>query len=93
MRLDKMTSEQRARFEAYCADRRARSKFALPITCMFCEKLIVDLRDPSGQKQLVADPVVIPFFASFCRQACASAFEHDYGIRFKRDATGKVTYE
>ena len=92
MRLDKMTPEQRARFEAHCAQQRARSKFALPITCMFCDELIVDVRDPSGQKQLPTDAVVIPFFGYFCKQTCANAFERDYGIRFKRDATGKVSY-
>ena len=93
MRLDQMTPEQRARFEAHCAQQRARSKFPLPITCMVCEKLIADLRAPFGQQQVAAAPVVIPFFGYFCGQACANAFERDYGILFKRNATGEVSYE
>jgi hypothetical protein len=93
MRLDKMTPEQRVRFGAHCADQNARSKFPLSITCMVCEKLIVDLSASPGHQQLAADMVVIPFFGYFCNQACANAFERDYGILFKRDATGQVSYD
>ena len=93
MRLDKMTPEQRARFEAHCADERARRKFPLAITCMVCDKLVVDLHAPVGQQQLSVDVVVVPFFGCFCGQACANAFERDYGILFKRDATGQVSYD
>ena len=94
MRLDKMTAEQRVRFEAHCADQNDRRKFPLPITCMVCDKLLLDLDTPAGgQAQLAVDAVVIPFFGYFCGQACAKAFERDYGILFKRDATGQVSYE
>jgi hypothetical protein len=92
MRLDKMTSEQRVGYEAHCARHSARSKVAGPAeTCMFCEKLIADPFAPT--KAQLAGAVVIPFFGFFCSQACADAFERDYGIQFKRDATGKVSYE
>jgi hypothetical protein len=92
MRLDKMTSEQRARYEARCARQNARSKVAGPAeTCMCCEKLIADPFDPA--KAQLAGAVVIPFFGLFCSQACADAFERDYGIQFKRDASGKVSYQ
>ena len=87
-----MTSEQRLRYEAHCARHNAKSKVAGPAeTCMCCEKLIAD---PFAQaKAHLAGAVVIPFFGFFCSQACADAFERDYGIQFKRNATGKVSYE
>ncbi len=88
-----MTPEQRARFEAHCADQNARSKFPLPITCMVCEKLIADPGAPYGQQQVAAGAVAIPYFGYFCGQACANAFERDYGIQFKRAATGEISYE
>ena len=92
MRLDKMTSEQRARYEAHCADHNARSKVAGPVeTCMFCETLIAGPFD-LAEAQL-AGAVMIPFFGYFCSQSCAAAFERDFGIQFKRDATGKVSYQ
>jgi hypothetical protein len=92
MRLDKMTSEQRARYEAHRAHHNARSKVAGPAeTCLFCEKLIADPFDPA--KAQLAGAVVIPFFGYFCSQPCADAFERDFGIQFKRDATGKVSYQ
>jgi hypothetical protein len=93
MRLDKMTPEQRARFEAHCADQNARSIFPLPITCTACEKLIADPGTVCGPQELPAGIVVIPFFGYFCSQACAATFERDYGIHFKRAATGEVSYE
>jgi len=59
----KMTSEQRARFEAHRAQHNARSKVAGPAeTCMFCEKLIADPFDPA--KAQLAGAVVIPFAAN-----------------------------
>jgi len=88
-----MSSEQRARFEAHCADQNARAKFPLPIICMVCEKLIADPGVTSGGQQMPDGMVVIPFFGYFCGQACASAFERDYGILFKRTATGEVSYD
>ncbi len=92
MRLDKMTSEQRARYEAHCARHNAGSKMAGPAeTCMFCEKLIAHPVEPA--KAQLAGVVVIPFFGFFCSQVCADAFEREYGIQFKRDATGKVSYQ
>jgi len=92
MRLDKMTSEQRARYKAHCAHHNARSKVAGSAeTCMFCEKAIADPFDPA--KAQLAGVVVIPFFGYFCSQPCADAFERDFGIQFKRDATGKVSYQ
>jgi len=60
---------------------------------MFCEKLIADPGATSGQEQLAPGAVVIPFFGYFCGQACAYGFERDYGIQFKRTATGDVSYE
>jgi len=93
MRLDKMSPDQRARFQAHCADQNARSKFPLPIICTACEKPLADPGASSRQQQLPAGAVVIPFFAYFCSQVCADTFEHDYGIQFKRAATGKVSYE
>ena len=87
-----MTLEERVRYEAHCAHQNARSKVAGPAeTCMFCEKRIADPFDPA--KARLAGVVGIPFFGCFCSQACADAFERDYGIQFKRDATGKVSYE
>ena len=78
MRLDEMTPEQRARFEAHCAHQNARSKVAGPAeTCIFCEKLIADPFDPA--KAQLAGAVAIPFFGFFCSQACADVFERDYG--------------
>ena len=92
MRLDKMTSEQLARYETHCAQHNARSKVAGSAeTCMFCEKVIANPFDPA--KAQPAGVVVIPFFGFFYSQACADAFERDYGIQFKRNATGKVSYE
>ena len=92
MRLDKMTPEQRARYEAHCARRNTRTKVAGPAeACMFCEKSIANPFDPA--KAQLAGAVVIPFFGFFCSQGCADAFERDYGIQFKRDATGKVSYQ
>jgi hypothetical protein len=90
MRFDKVTPEQRARFEAHCADQNAR--FPLPATCMVCEKVLMDMSAP-GKLQLAAGAVVVPFFGYFCSQACADTLERDYGILFKRNATGKVSYE
>jgi hypothetical protein len=83
-----MTLEQRARFEAHCAEGKAKP----PCTCMACGK---DLLDPGvpGKLQLVPGAVSIPFFGHFCSQACAGAFERDYGILFQRDAGGRVSYE
>ena len=92
MRLDKLTSGQRARYEAHRAHHNARSKVAgQAATCLFCEKLIADPFDPA-QAQL-AGAVVVPFFGYFCSQPRADAFERDFGIQFKRDATGKVSYQ
>ena len=88
-----MTREQRARFEAHCVDQKARSKSPLRITCMVCEKLIWDLGLPCGQKEVAPGAVVIPYFGYFCGQACADAFERDYGIKFRRAATGEISYE
>jgi hypothetical protein len=93
MRLDKMTAEQRTRFEAHCADRNARSIFPLPITCTTCEKLIADPGAVCGPQELPPSAVVIPFFGYFCSQGCADTFERDYGIQFKRAATGEVSYD
>ena len=87
MRLDKMTPEQRTRFDAHCAE----SKTKPPYTCMACGKLLLDPSAP-GTLQLVPGAIRIPFFGDFCSQACASAFERDYGILFRRDASGKVSY-
>jgi hypothetical protein len=58
---------------------------------MFCEKSIADPFDPA--KAQLAGAVVIPFFGYFCSQRCADALERDFGIQFKRGATGKVSYE
>jgi hypothetical protein len=92
MRLDKMTSEQRARYETHRAQHNARSKVAGSAeTCMFCKKVIADPFDPA--KAQLAGVVVIPFFGFFCSQACADAFERDFGIELKRDGTGKVSYQ
>jgi hypothetical protein len=94
MRLDKMTPEQRSRFESDCADQKARRKFSLPITCMVCDKVVLDLDTPAGGRaQLSAGAVGIPFFGHFCGQGCANAFEGDYGILFKRNATGQISYD
>ena len=82
-----MTPEQRARFEAHCAERKTEP----PYTCMACGKVLLD-PDAPGRLQLVPSAIVIPFFGEFCSQACASAFERDYGILFQRDATGRVSY-
>ena len=58
---------------------------------MACGKLLLD---PAavGTLQLVTGAVRIPFFGEFCSQACAIAFEQDYGILFRRDGSGKVSY-
>jgi ribosomal protein S27E len=94
MRLDKMTPEQRSRFEAHCADQKARHKVSLPITCMACDKVILDLDGPAGGRaELALGVVVIPFFGSFCSQHCAVSFERDYGFLFKRNASGQVSYD
>ena len=94
MRLDKITSEQRSRFEAHCANQKAKRKFSLPITCMACDTVVLDLDTPAGGRaQLAAGAVGIPFFGHFCSQDCANAFERDYGILFKRDATGQISYD
>jgi len=94
MRLDKMTAEQRSRFEAHCADHKARRMLSLPITCMVCDKVVLDLDTAAGGRtQLAAGAVVIPFFGYFCSQGCASAFEQDYGILFKRNTAGQVSYD
>ena len=87
MRLDKMTPEQRARFEAHCAEQKTKP----PYSCMACGKVLLDPSAP-GRLQLVRSAIVIPFFGEFCSQACTSAFERDYGILFQRDATGRVSY-
>ena len=84
MRLDKMTPEQRGRFDAHCAESKTKS----PYTCMACGKLLLDPGAP-GRLQLVPGAVRIPFFGEFCSQACASAFEQDYGILFRRDASAR----
>ena len=83
-----MTPEQRARFEAHCA----KGKVKAPYTCMACGKVLLDPGAP-GKLQLVPGAVSIPFFGHFCSQACASAFESDYGILFQRDTPGSVSYE
>jgi hypothetical protein len=87
MRLDKMTPEQRSRFEAHCAE----SKTKPPYACMSCGKVLLDPGAP-GQLQLVPSAVRIPFFGEFCSEACAKAFERNYGILFRRDESGKVSY-
>ena len=87
-----MTSEQRGRYEAHCAHHKATSKVAgAAETCMSCEKSITGSFDPA--KAQLEGAVVIPFFGYFCSQRCADALERDFGIRFKRDATGKVSYQ
>jgi hypothetical protein len=58
---------------------------------MFCEKPIADSFDLRSMQ--AAGAVPIPFFGTFCSQDCANAFEHEYGIHFKRDATGEVSYD
>jgi len=82
-----MTPEQRARFEAHCAE----SKTKPPYACMSCGKVLLD-PGASGQLQLVPGAVRIPFLGEFCSEACASAFERDYGIVFRRGESGKVSY-
>jgi hypothetical protein len=91
MRLDKMTADQRVRFDAYTARQRAAPPQLGTLTCMFCQKFLANLSDASF-RQKMASVVAVPFFGSFCSQACANSFEHDYGILFKRDATGQVSY-
>jgi hypothetical protein len=88
MRLDKMAPEQRARFEAHCAEGKAKP----PYICTACAKVLLD-PGALGKLQLVPGTVTISFFGNFCSQACASAFERDYGIVFQRDAAGRVSYE
>ena len=82
-----MTPVQRARFEAHCAEGKAKPPYA----CAACGKVLLDPGAP-GQLQIMAGTVTIPFFGHFCSQACASAFERDYGILFRRDESGKVSY-
>jgi len=93
MRLDKMTVEQRVRFDAYTAGQRATPP-PQPgtVTCAYCQRVIASLSDPSFRHEEKASAIGVPFFGSFCSQACANSFEHDYGILFKRDATGQVSY-
>jgi hypothetical protein len=88
MRLDKMTPEQRTRFEMQCAEWKSKPFHS----CMACGKVLLDPGAP-GRLQLVPGTITIPFFGEFCSQACASAFERDYGILFQRDAMGRVSYE
>jgi hypothetical protein len=88
-----MTQEQRTRFEAHCADQNARCVFPVPIRCAACEKFIADPSRVCGPQELPEGMVVIPFFGYFCSQTCADTFERDYGIQFRRDATGEVSYE
>ena len=85
-----MTSEQRDHFDAYTARHRA-APVKPGITCMLCEKLIADF--PSAPQKMPVGVVPIPFFGTFCSQGCANTFEREYGIQFKRDATGKVSYD
>jgi hypothetical protein len=59
--LDKMTPEQRARFEAHCAEGKAKP----PCTCIACGKELLDPGAP-GKLQLVPGVVSIPFFGHFC---------------------------
>ncbi len=91
---DQMTPEQRARFDAYVA--RERNKPPTTETrCAHCDKFIADFQRSPGTKPedlMAAGTVPIPNFGWFCSQTCADEFEHDFGIHFQRDASGKVSY-
>ena len=86
-----MRPEQRARFETYCASQNVKERqHPLLIKCMACDQIVFDLKAPA---EFATGAVVVPYFGNFCSQACAKAFEHDYGILFKRNATGQISYE
>jgi hypothetical protein len=95
--FDNMTPEQRARYEAHVARHLAKPK-ALGVFCAFCDKLIAEVQSkdgpmkPSPKELMAAGAVPIPNFGWFCGHACVDAYERDFGIRFQRDATGKVSY-
>jgi hypothetical protein len=91
---DHMTPEQLARFRARVARERAKPP-TNDVVCAYCEQFIVSFETadtPSVELLLAAGRVPVPNFGWFCCHACADAYERDYGIRFQRDRSGRVSY-
>ena len=68
------------------------------IDCAMCGKFLSRYDSSSGAhapppEQLLAEgKVPVPNFGWFCSQGCADSYERKYGVRFQRDAEGKVEY-
>jgi hypothetical protein len=68
------------------------------ITCAQCQKVLShldtakDLHTPSPEELFREGAVPIPNFGWLCSQACAVAYEAEFGVRFQRDASGKIDY-
>ncbi len=92
---DRMTPEQRARFDAMVA-----RKLAAPpragAHCAYCDQFISNFEpnnEATWEALLASGRVPVPNFGWFCSHACADAFERDYGIHFRRDQSGRVSYD
>ena len=91
---DQMTAEQRARFDAHLARYRTKPT-TTKTTCAYCDKFIADFLSasaPAPESLMASGAVAIPNFGWFCFHTCADAYEHNFGIRFQRDTSGKVFY-
>jgi hypothetical protein len=91
---DQMTAEQRVRFDTHVARQLAKPP-TTNTTCAYCDKFIADFQSPKAptpEDLLAAGAVAVPNFGWFCSHSCADAYERDFGIRFQRDASGKVRY-
>jgi hypothetical protein len=91
---DDITPEQRARLGARAARELAKPP-SKDVLCAYCEKFVANFEvagAPNPEDLLASGMVPVPNFGWFCCHDCADAYERDYGIRFKRDASGKVCY-
>ena len=91
---DHMTPEQLARFRARVAHERTKAP-TMDVVCAYCDQFITNFEAaeaPTPESLFAAGRVPVPNFGWFCSHACADAYERDYGIRFQRDQSGRVSY-
>jgi hypothetical protein len=70
---------------------------ACAILCAQCGKELTTCDPVTGDPETPpealfrAGAVPVPNFGWFCGQACGDAYEAEFGVRFPRDATGRIS--
>jgi hypothetical protein len=68
------------------------------LVCAECERVLAETADTesgfsrSPEELVAAGAIAVPNFGWFCDQACAERYEDGTGIRFDRDADGRISY-